>query len=654
MIEATELHPSRNLLMDFALGKLAEDQIPLIARHLSGCTPCQDSAATVTDPFLDLLRPDSSDPVDAATLPAALHHHCRYRILRCLGQGGMGTVYLAEHRLLKQQRAIKVVNPALLGNERVVERFVREVELLPRLHHPNIVQAHDAEKTDGFYLLVMEYLEGQTLAEVVEQQGPLPIRTACSYAQQAAMGLQYAHEQGLVHRDIKPANLMRTSGGQIKILDFGLARLCRESGAAVLTHEHATMGTPDYAAPEQALDAGNADISADIYSLGCTLFYLLTGKPPFARTNALAVFAAHMHEPPPSLCKLRPDAPPALDSLIQRMMSKLPNQRPQSPAEVAAGLAQFVAPDTAATLEHGIPTPQPARRQLWLWPAIALALLPSIALLALWGAGILRLRTPDGIVVLEGLPPEAEVYIDDRKIDLQMPGDKKSVRIEAPAGKRRLKITKGDFEAFTKEITLVSGRSETVTVSLKRAAAEDAKPRRGIDKGWQLLFNGRDLTGWKTFDGGTDGWKVEDGAIVGRGELPVLFSRSNAYEDFHLRVEAMINEGGSSGILFRSPFVPHGPHAYQARIGLTQRFEQQTGSLSGLGPFYRRLHKANEWFKLEVIVRGEHIVLKLNGVTTADLHDPRFQKGHIDLEANHPPTVVKFRKIEIKHLTLAE
>jgi serine/threonine protein kinase len=264
-----------------------------------------------------LLRPDEVAPAAPDTdpsgqdarfaIPAPLRNHFRYRIIRRLGRGGMGSVFLAEHRLMKQLRAIKVINPALIDNPRAVERFTREIDLLSKLRHPAIVQGFDGEEAAGLYLLVMEYIEGETLDQVIERQGLLPVGLACEYARQAAEGLQYAHEQGLVHRDIKPANLMLTADGQIKILDFGLARLRSESRADTgLTQEHASIGTPDYSAPEQALDACNADICADIYSLGCTLFYLLTGRPPFGKPSAFAVSVAHLHEPPPSLRELRP------------------------------------------------------------------------------------------------------------------------------------------------------------------------------------------------------------------------------------------------------------------------------------------------------------------------------------------------------------
>lgn len=657
MIEANGLHPSPERLSDFALGRLDDDQIAAIANHLSDCPTCLNTAATATDSFVNLLRPDTTDPRDSSALPAALRHHCRYRIIRCLGRGGMGTVYLAEHCLMKQQRAIKIINPALIGNDRAVERFVREIELLPRLSHPNIVQAHDAEKTDGLYLLVMEYVDGETLAELVEHSGPLPLGTACEYARQVALGLQYAHEQGLVHRDIKPSNLMRTSTGRIKILDFGLARLRSETGAETgLTYEHATMGTPDYLAPEQALDAHHAGSAADIYSLGCTLFHLLTGKPPFVKPSALAVSAAHLHEPPPSLRELRPDLPEALCDLVQRMLSKLPNQRPQTPAEVAACLAPFTVPEIPSAKDD-IPAEARntgSRKRALRWMVVALGLLSAAALIPL-AAVVFQVRTPDGTIVLEQVPDGAEVFVDGRRIDVRLPGDKETVRVEAPPGKRELKITKGGFQAFTKQITLLAGKTETIKVSLKPPNEAGAKPPEADVKGWITLFNGKDLTGWETFDGGTGGWRVEDGVLVGRGHVPVLFSTHTDFEDLHLRVEAMVGVGGDSGIYFRAPFVPgHGPPSYQAQINASGGDPQKTGSLYNLSPYFKQLHKRDEWFTLEAIARGESIVIKVNGVITVDQQDRRFRKGRIALEESDAPTVVKFRKIEVKQLSLPE
>src|SRR6516165_8352429 len=213
-----------------------------------------------------------------------------YVLLERLGEGGMGHVFKARNWKLGQIVALKVLRKDRLADPQMVNRFQREIRLAGQLDHPNIVRALDAGEEGGAYFFVMEYVEGVDLAKRLKQQGPLPVDAACDYVRQAALGLQHAHERGLIHRDIKPANLLLTGGtgpqpAIIKLLDLGLARLQRKGEAdltAVLTPVGAvTMGTPDYLAPEQAIDFHHVDIRADIYGLGCTLFYLLTGQPPF-------------------------------------------------------------------------------------------------------------------------------------------------------------------------------------------------------------------------------------------------------------------------------------------------------------------------------------------------------------------------------------
>jgi serine/threonine protein kinase len=180
-------------------------------------------------------------------VPAALASHPKFKVLRPLGQGGMGAVFLAEHRVMERPVAIKVVNRALLDQPDALQRFFAEVRAAARLSHPNIVAAYDAEPAGDLHLLVMEYVEGVNLAEYLAQKGPLPVALACHFIRQAALGLQHAHEQGMVHRDVKPQNLMLTRKGQIKILDFGLARLASERGNRQgLTQVGSFMGTPEY------------------------------------------------------------------------------------------------------------------------------------------------------------------------------------------------------------------------------------------------------------------------------------------------------------------------------------------------------------------------------------------------------------------------
>jgi serine/threonine-protein kinase len=236
-----------------------------------------------------------------------------------LGSGGMGSVYLAEHRLMDRPVALKVIRRDLLGDEAAVERFRREVRAAARLAwHPNIVAAYDAEQAGDAHFLVMEFIDGVTLARLVQSRGPLSCGLACAAVKQAAEGLEYAHRRGMVHRDIKPQNLMRAPDGQVKILDFGLARFASESlpdvgpatergtgsGAeatardrvAPLTATDMLLGTADYIAPEQASDPRSADIRADIYSLGCTLYYLLAGHPPFPGGNLFEKLKAHREQ----------------------------------------------------------------------------------------------------------------------------------------------------------------------------------------------------------------------------------------------------------------------------------------------------------------------------------------------------------------------
>jgi serine/threonine protein kinase len=191
-------------------------------------------------------------------------------------------------------------------------------------------------------MLVMEFLPGQSLGEVLQKRGPLPVVHACHYVRQAALGLQQAHERGMVHRDIKPQNLMLTPKGQVKILDFGLAKMVSENRVqTALTAFNLYMGTPDYSAPEQATDARKADIRADIYSLGCTLYCLLAGQPPFRGETAVQTILAHLETEPTPLPQLRPDVPPALWHVVARMLAKQPAQRYQKPVEVAQALAPF-------------------------------------------------------------------------------------------------------------------------------------------------------------------------------------------------------------------------------------------------------------------------------------------------------------------------
>ena len=326
--------------------------------------------------------------------------------LEKLGEGGMGTVYKALHTELDRLVAIKVMRRSQLDEDWAVARFRREIKAVGQLDHPNIVRAHDARAIADTHFLVMEYVDGLDLHELVKRCGPLPVADACELVRQAALGLQCAHEHGLVHRDIKPSNLMLNRQGQVKILDLGLARLQTAGLAGETTAVGQMMGTPDYMAPEQASDSHAVDIRADIYSLGCTLYKLLTGNAPFGGPqyqSLLAKMTAHRDRAPPSVRQFRDDVPEELLAVLDRMLAKSPEQRFATPAEVADALQPFSqgsdlgkllakaegrpAAADAADIRVSQTSASPRRRRRWTMAAgLALAVLAGGLLLWL-GAG---------------------------------------------------------------------------------------------------------------------------------------------------------------------------------------------------------------------------------------------------------------------------
>jgi serine/threonine protein kinase len=268
-----------------------------------------------------------------------------YDILDRLGAGGMGTVFKARHRRMKRVVALKVLLKSLSQDTTFIQRFQREVETIAQLSHPNIVMAYDADEADIGHFLVMEFVNGHDLANVVQKQGPMSVRAAVESTLQAARGLEYAHAQNIIHRDIKPANLLRDAHGIVKITDLGLARLSADplsnsgaTAAASLTQAGGILGTADYMPPEQAVDSASIDHRADIYSLGVTLFFLLTGQTPYAASSMMATLIKHREAPIPSLVDACQGAPAELDDLFRRMLAKDPRDRQQTMTQVVTTL----------------------------------------------------------------------------------------------------------------------------------------------------------------------------------------------------------------------------------------------------------------------------------------------------------------------------
>jgi serine/threonine-protein kinase len=267
----------------------------------------------------------------------------KYKLLDHLGTGGMSMVYLAEHVLMQRRVAIKVLPKSRVEDTSYLARFHREAQAAASLDHRNIVRAYDVDNDGNIHYLVMEYVEGRDLQHIVKEDGPMDYVAAAEYFRQAASGLSHAHRAGLIHRDIKPANLLVDQKNVIKLLDLGLARFTDEDKASLtVAYDENVLGTADYLAPEQALDSHGVDARADIYGLGCSMYYVLTGHPPFVGGTLPQRLMMHQKQPPPSILLDRPDAPADLVAICMKMMAKKPDQRYQSAADVANALGQWL------------------------------------------------------------------------------------------------------------------------------------------------------------------------------------------------------------------------------------------------------------------------------------------------------------------------
>ena len=299
-----------------------------------------------------------------------------YKILDQLGQGGMGRVYKAEHLAMKRTVAAQGVGAAFDEDGQAKRCSRREVRAAAQLNHPNIVTAYDANEIEGRHYLAMEYVDGPNLDQLVRNWGSLPVGIACELTRQTALGLQAAHEQAMVHRDIKPANLLiqkrkNTQALQVKILDFGLARLHEperdKDGNTIVTKENTVMGTPDFLSPEQARNLHDVDIRSDLYSLGCTFYFLLTGTVPYPGGPTLEKLLRHCSEEPPPVEQFRTDVPKPVIDILRKLMAKEREARFQTPQEVVEALSPFVAGTsgfawnerTACPAKHRLLKPRP-------------------------------------------------------------------------------------------------------------------------------------------------------------------------------------------------------------------------------------------------------------------------------------------------------
>ncbi len=662
-------HPTAADLIAFGQGKLPADAVDAVARHVETCDACRQAVDAVpADSFAGLVKgahakgatalpaaaskfgaSDSlmgraTTPAPPHGLPPELADHPRFRVVRELGRGGMGVVYQAEHKMMERQVAIKVISKSVLDHPEALARFEGEVRAAAKLKHPNIVAAYDAERAGDLHMLVMEYVDGVDLAKVLKRKGPLPILNACHYVRQAALGLKHAHEEGMVHRDVKPQNLMLTPKGQVKVLDFGLARLASERKGAGLTQDGAFMGTPEYVSPEQATDARTADIRADIYSLGCTLYALLAGRPPFAgEATPMKQVLAHIEKEAAPLSEVRPEVPAELSAVVARMLAKDPARRYQTPGDVAQALTPFckAAPKEAA------PAAPPGRDT--------------------------RLGGDTGSE--KALPFKKRVdHARPKTADKRRPssgnGNRWAVLVAAGLALPLLlagiilviKWTKKDGSST--EVTLKFGGDNANPGA--KAGEGGVKPAAGEGDGFVSLFDGKERKEWQASKFNVEGLcTVEDGVLVlsAKEGKVARFETRRAYSDFHLRVEAMNIPGKNKTLDLRTAVevkecyaVSFGGETYDAPLEhlAIGSFVRETGEIrraDWLQPRNRVSVKDYAWFRLEVVARANKIVVKVEGENVLEYEDVGvpWKSGKIRLAAGGS-TPLRIRKIEIKEL----
>ncbi|MEM8736282.1 MAG: serine/threonine-protein kinase, partial [Planctomycetota bacterium] len=268
----------------------------------------------------------------------------KHKLLGHIGSGGMSSVYLAEHTKMHDLRAVKVLPQSKLGKSSYLARFQQEAKAIASLNHPNVVRAHDIDNQGDTHYIVMEYVDGDDLQTIVKKKGPLDFELVANYMAQAARGLQHAHDVGLIHRDVKPANLLINSKGQVKILDLGLALFSEDEEASLtIDFNDKVLGTADYLAPEQALNSHKVDHRADLYGLGCTMYFLLTGHPPFPDGTIAQRIAKHQKEMPTEIRKIRSQCPGELEGICWKLLQKDPKFRYADATQTAEVLDAWAA-----------------------------------------------------------------------------------------------------------------------------------------------------------------------------------------------------------------------------------------------------------------------------------------------------------------------
>lgn len=600
-----------------------------------------------------------------------------YLVLKKRGQGGMGVVFKARHRSSGREVALKILLPSFGRDREAVARFRREFEVAARLDHPNVVRAIESDEDRGVQYLTMEYVEGTDLDELVQRGGPLDVALVVHCAIQAARGLAAAHAVGIVHRDVKPGNLILDQAGQIRVLDLGLARVIEATstlgrdGIAGITQTGAYMGTVDYIAPEQADDSKRAEHRADVYALGCTIFYLLTGRPPFSGGTILQRLMAHQQLPAPSLLAARDDVPRALEAIYQAMMAKTPGDRPRSMEEViirlescrsSAGVADDARESLRSFAATALKRAAPKRRG-WDVDASVFARRPQSDGLQFDP----DLRLEDLVADYREdrpLAPLAEEKLPPALPRLAAPRRKPGRRLRP----RRLAGTAcilaasiGVWVAWTRLVPSVRPAATPTAGDLRRAAAPPPADHDDVDEGFVPLFRPNDLEGWKSFGGGPELWSIEGGVLATKPHdgAAAFIATGRDYSDFVLEME-FLPSGVTNGGVMLCQFPPDGGEP--ACVELVDLGTGGTGNtfLWGDGGPFRsvnvpsvRYRPDGEWNSLRVERRSGLISSWVNGERIHDGFSEARGRYSVGFQNYPKEGVIRHRNVRIKDMDSA-
>ena len=591
-----------------------------------------------------------------------------YLILEKLGQGGMGMVLKARHKRMDRVVALKILSAKALQSPDAIKRFEREVQAAAKLHHTNIVTAFDADEAHGTHFLVMEFVEGKNLSNLVKEKGPLGMQQAVECILQAARGLEYAHGKGIVHRDIKPANLLLGADGVVKILDMGLARLESVAGGdSELTGTGQIMGTVDYMAPEQAVNTKDADQRADIYSLGITLWFLLTGRMAYAGDTLMAKLIAHREQPIPSLSPIlaggpqRPVSTSAarLDSVFQKMVAKRPQDRYPSMTHLIADLVRCQ--DTQA----GPPT-------ISLGPGEDSKFSAFVRGVGGGPAGLLTTSRPVTTGLEETLVTSApqgdtdpdtsanlavsaltwqeyrkpsKAWLRDWRVRVAAIGSVVGlsllvavVLVTRPAGPRNLQVAHNPRPgpapgALSPRDTFPDSAPPQPSSMPPDIAAPTGGEKGWVFGAWKPLFDGQSLAGWS---GDYDVLKVENGTIVSEGQRGVAVAPGD-YKAFEVELEFRLAPGGNSGL-----GIHYGGTGDPSQNGIEVQLldddaspnvqpNQKCGALYRLAevkPGRSSYKPWPQWNSLRVFSLGRDLRVELNGTEIVRTTRPLLRQAH--------------------------